>query len=101
MSSTASASVRATRSVVSRALFSSSGLLVSDGMLNVEERMFCQPSRTYAPVRPPANDTPPLSSDARVFSSAKRGSNRTRRELSSSLTSWDSMGPAIECVVIS
>ena len=35
----------------------------------------CQPERTYAPVRPPAIDMPPLSSEVRVLSKAMSGSS--------------------------
>ena len=80
ISSAALDMVLATRFVISRIRLSTvaSGFFESDPVVVVDQLGLirdCQPERTYAPVRPPAMDIPPLSSEVRVDSRAMSGSS--------------------------
>ena len=77
ISSAALDMVLATRFVISRIRLSTitSGFFESTPVDQVGLISDCQPERIYAPVRPPAIDMPPLSSEVRVVSRAMSGSS--------------------------
>ena len=77
ISSAALDMVLATRFVISRIRLSTvtSGFFESTPIDQLGLISDCQPERTYAPVRPPEIDMPPLSSEVRVVSRAMSGSS--------------------------